>query len=283
MTVTPQDRIDDIVDLDRYPIHDLGSPRGTDLVEQCRQAFSDDVSCQLPGFIRSDAVAELVAEIEQREYRAVLSSRYRSPYGTYTPAHDETPDDHAATVAHTAPQRRHVHYLAYDEFETNSKLHRLYESPAVAAFAAAVLDIPALYHAADPLMGAPVTFHYPDCELGWHCDTQEFTITALFRPSASGGEFQYVPSVGPDDENYARVPSILDGDEQLIRTVAFNAGDIIIFRGANTLHRVTRTTGGEPRLLAVLHYERTPGRIFDDQFKLDVFHRTEPRGSQANG
>src|SRR5262249_42356981 len=109
--------------------------------------------------------------------------------------------------------------------------------------------------------------------LGWHCDTQEFTITVMFRPSESGGEFQYYPKAGPRDENYARVPAVLGGGLCGGRTVAFDAGTIILFRGANTLHRVTPTRSGKPRVLSVFHYEQTPGRIFEDQFKRDVFGR----------
>jgi len=266
--------IDDIVDLERYPIEDLRSASGRALVARCRQAFADEVSCALPGFIKTSAVDQLVADIEMRETRAFLSSRYRSAYGFYKPKHGLTPAALDEDSPHATPQRRHVHYLAYDEFGTDSLLHRLYEAPELARFAAAVLDIPALFAAADPLMAAPVTLHYRDSELGWHCDTQEFTITTMFRPSARGGEFQYVPDVGPGDPNYARVPKIFAGDREGVRTVPFDAGDIILFRGSNTLHRVTRTTSDRPRLLSVFHFERTPGHVFDDQFKLDVFGRT---------
>jgi len=266
--------IGDIVDLERYPIQDLDSTAGKALVARCRQAFADDVSCALPGFIRASAVDALVADVESRENRAFLSSRYRSAYGFYKPKHGLTSGARGPDEPHAAPQRRHVHYLAYDEFDEDSLLHRLYEAPQLARFTAAILEISAIYPAADKLMAAPVTLHYRGSELGWHCDTQEFTITTMFRPSERGGEFQYVPNVGPGDENYARVPEIFEGDRTGVRTVPFDAGDIILFRGSNTLHRVTQTESDRPRLLSVFHFERTPGHVFDDQFKLDVFGRT---------
>jgi hypothetical protein len=53
----------------------------------------------------------------------------------------------------------------------------------LAKFASAVLDVAAIFPAADPLMAAPVTVHYRDSKPGLHCDTQEFTITVMFRPS----------------------------------------------------------------------------------------------------
>lgn len=124
-------------------------------------------------------------------------------------------------------------------------------------------------------MAASVTLHSQGSELGWHCDTQEFTITLMLRPSASGGLFQYVARVRPGDENWDKVPQIFKGNEDEVRTVPFNPGDIIIFRGANTLHRVTRTECDQPRLLSVSHFERTPGRVYGSQFKIDVFGRAD--------
>ena len=265
--------LDELVDLERYPITELDKPRGRKLIEQCRQKFTDEVSCALPGFVRREAIEAVVGEVEALANREFTYLTHRSPYGTYAPVHDEIVDDSEDDAPHLRPQRRAIHYLAYDDFASDSPLHRLYEAPPMTAFAAAVLDVPALYTAADPLMGAPVSLHYEGDELGWHCDTQEFTITVMFRPSERGGEFQYFPKAGPRDENFAQVPSVLGGDTQDARTVPFEAGTIILFRGANTLHRVTPTLGGKPRILSVFHLERTPGRIYADQFKLDTLGR----------
>ena len=50
----------------------------------------------------------------------------------------------------------------------------------------------------------------------------------------------------------------------LVRQVPIRRGSIVLFRGANTLHRVTRTGGSSFRILSPLHYEQTPGRIYAD-------------------
>ena len=152
-------------------------------------------------------------------------------------------------------------------------LHCLYESHEVATFAAAVLEVPVLYPVADPIIAAPISLHYEGDELGWHCDTQEYTMTVMFRPAEGGGDFQYFPKAGPRDENYARVPAVLDGDTEGVRTVPFEAGFIILFRGANTLHRVTPTLCGKPRILSPFHYEQMPGHVYPDAFKQSVFGR----------
>ena len=268
----PLDNLCDIVNLERYPIIDLDAEEGRNLVTHCRQQFTDSVSCLLPEFLLPDAVNTILETVEGKANQAHLCDRYRSPYGVYNPVHDETVAL-AEDAPHSTPQRRSVHYLAYDEFSEQSMLHRLYGSPLLARFAAAVLGVPVIHPVADPLMAAPVTLHYQGSELGWHCDTQEFTITVMFRPSDKGGEFQYFPMAGPKDENFQRVPDVLGGNHDAVRNVQFDAGSILLFRGANTLHRVTPTESIKPRVLSVFHYERTPGRMFDSDWKQVVFGR----------
>lgn len=65
--------MENIVDLERYPIMDLESPAGNALVERCRKAFRDDVSCLLRGFVKPQAVARMVADAEAKEADAFLS------------------------------------------------------------------------------------------------------------------------------------------------------------------------------------------------------------------
>ena len=203
----------DIIDLDRYPITDLDSESGQTLVASCQAEFVDAVSCELPGFVRPAAVDAVIADIEAREHRVFRSSRQRSAYGFYAPNHDESPDM-ASNDPHAALQWRDVCYLAYDEFSTDSVLHMLYKSPAVCRFAAAVLELPEIHTVADHMMAAPVSLHYEGCQLGWHCDTQEFTITVMFRASEQGGLFEYMPESGPGGANFDRVPAVFEGDRQ---------------------------------------------------------------------
>jgi hypothetical protein len=50
----------DVFDLGTYPIHDLGSEQGRALIARCRQEPTDTGVCNLPGFIRPEAVARMV-------------------------------------------------------------------------------------------------------------------------------------------------------------------------------------------------------------------------------
>lgn len=71
-------------------------------------------------------------------------------------------------------------------------------------------------------------------------------------------------------------PEVFENDRALVRTVSIKPGSIVLFRGDNTLHRVTPTKGGTYRILSTFLYEETPDRIYPDGFKLDLFGRTQP-------
>lgn len=269
---TPEWSLADIVNLERYPISDLNSQQGCRLVARCQAEFVDAVNCELPEFILPGAIAAVIADVEAREERAFRSARQRSAYGFYAPSHNEALDVEK-TDPHAALQWRDVYYLAYDEFLPGSVLHTLYESKQVCAFTAAVLGLPEIHTVADHMMAAPVSLHYQGCQLGWHCDTQEFTITAMFRTSEEGGIFEYMPLAGRGEANFDRVPAVFAGERTEVRSVAIQPGSIVLFRGANTLHRVTPTRGQKPRLLSVFHLEQQPGRVYPEQWKVDVFGR----------
>ena len=48
--------LEQIVDLERYPITDLESPAGGSLVDTCRSRFKDGVLCELEAFLRAGRV-----------------------------------------------------------------------------------------------------------------------------------------------------------------------------------------------------------------------------------
>ena len=54
----------ELVDLERYPLNDLDSEQGRALVVEMREALERTGAASLPGFLRADALAEMVAEAE---------------------------------------------------------------------------------------------------------------------------------------------------------------------------------------------------------------------------
>ena len=82
------------------------------------------------------------------------------------------------------------------------------------AFIAAALGKDRLYRSADPLDALQITAFEPGDELGWHFDRSEFSMTVMYQPADSGGEFVYVPRLRSDDSpNYDEVAAVLAGNE----------------------------------------------------------------------
>jgi predicted 2-oxoglutarate/Fe(II)-dependent dioxygenase YbiX len=58
--------------------------------------------------------------------------------------------------------------------------------------------------------------------------------------------------------NYELTEQVLNG-ETPSKTLAMGAGALVLFRGRNSMHRVTPVAGGHTRILAVLAYNTKPG------------------------
>ena len=69
-----------VVDLDAYPIHDLDDDGGLALVGECRRQLAATGGCTLPGFIRPEAVAAMVALAGSLAYKAWNSDQTHTVY-----------------------------------------------------------------------------------------------------------------------------------------------------------------------------------------------------------
>lgn len=249
----------DVVDLDRYPIHDLDSERGRAFVDECRAQLAAEGACNLPGFITPEAVQAMVDLAEELSPKAWTSSR---PHTIYF----EKPDETCSPEHPRAHQVRSVkHGIAFDYIPEDAPMRRLYESDDLTDFIAAVLEKPALYRSADPLDALQVTRMGPGDELGWHFDGSEFSITVMYQPAEEGGEFIYFPNLrSADDANYDEVQSVLHGEETGSKVLPGEAGTLAFFHGRNALHHVTPVEGRTPRINSVLTYGETPDMKLND-------------------
>ncbi len=63
------------------------------------------------------------------------------------------------------------------------------------------------------------------------------------------------------DERYEAVRRVLEGDSTQVRRLHLQAGDLQLFLGRFSLHRVTRNTGTRDRLLLIMSFAEKPGMI----------------------
>ena len=240
------------IDLARYPIDDLASVAGRALLDRIDADLATVGACDLPGFVRPEAVAAILAGIDERSAYAMEQT------------HDiEFSGRDPETMAPDDPLRAQVRSakgaIAYDEIPAGNPLRGIYESDALTRFVAAAVGADPLFRHADPAGALNVMVHQPGDELGWHFDNADFVVTLMLRPAEAGGVFEFAPMLRSEgDANRDGVRALLAGDRARVRTISAEAGTLALFRGHFSPHRVTPVEHGLARVNAVLAYATRP-------------------------
>jgi len=208
----------------------------------------------LENFIDTSQAEAMLAQVEPALDQAYSKLK---THNVYLLADD---DSLPATHARNAKVTTSAATLAYDLVPQGS-LRDLYGSPDFKSGLARILDLPSLHPYADPLAGLNL-LTYPDgAQIGWHFDNANFVVTLMLRAAEAGGDYQYLPFSRSDaDEGYDNAARLLAGDNAGVLSLHQGAGDLVIFRGKHTLHRVTPVHGARPRVIAVFSYDPAPGK-----------------------
>lgn len=259
--------MNDIIDLDAYPLDDLASEAGTTLIDRCRSELAENGLSNLDGFLRPDVAAATVREIGP--IMATRSFRHARSHNIYFKPVPGLPPDHPALV-----QCETVNHTVCADQMADSIVCRIYEWAPLTRFLEAVLGKPALYQMADPLARVNVMCYRRGEALNWHFDRCEFTVTLLLQAAEAGGEFQYRRDLRSEhDPNHDGVARLLQGLDTNVRTMPFAAGTLSIFKGKNTAHRVSPVQGDRERLIAVYSYYEEPGVLFSDEERIGFYGR----------
>eukprot|EP00750_Incisomonas_marina_P015560 INCI18369.1.p1 GENE.INCI18369.1~~INCI18369.1.p1 ORF type:complete len:287 (-),score=44.03 INCI18369.1:109-969(-) len=243
----------DLLDLDRYPLHDLDSPLGLEFVEQCRRRLHEDGSLMLEGFVRPDVIKQVAAEVSDLESFHRL--QIVEPY-FFVDAPQGADEDHPAR--HRIAQD--VHAVAADKIPPHCGLRRIYDSQLVMDFLARVLDIDRLYHFNDPMQCLNVMYMKDGGSRAWHYDGSDFVVTLMLQPSLAGGEFEWAPFIrGKNgEENYDQVKRLFHGEYPAAKTSRAGAGTLALFSGRRSMHRVRAVYGPQVRIQSVLSFDTLP-------------------------
>lgn len=259
----------DILDLDRYPIHATGSAERAALVNWCQQELAERGMFNLEGFAKPGAIESALADVlpllrdASFEHNRLHNIYFRDQVDGLEPGHPVL--RRFETINHT---------ICGDQLPGNA-VCRIYEWPAMARFLADVMEKPALYTMADPLAGTNVMSYREGESLNWHFDRSEFTTTLLLQEPERGGEFQYCTGLRTDDDpRYDRVSSFLDNADREAETLSVSPGTLNVFRGKNTIHRVSPVSGKRDRVITVLSYYEYPDAMFSREEQLGFYGRT---------
>lgn len=259
-------RLDEIVDLDRYPVHDAAAR--ADLVESLSRQLEDRSVAVLPGFVQATALEQMAADCDRLRTLAHRSESVASPYLARP---DTTlPTGHPRARA----QHSQVETVAYDQVPDDAPVRILYESGELLEFLAEVLEVEALFRYDDPFGALNLSTMRSGDQLAWHFDQTDFVTSIAIAAPEVGGAFEVAAKVRTaTDEHFEDVAAVLDGDRSAVTHVEFEPGSLMLFAGRCSLHRVTPVEGTAPRHVALLAYDTRPGTDSTDELKLARYGR----------
>lgn len=263
--------LEEIVNTEHYNLNE------STFRERCKNTLDQQGVLVLDNFLNPSVIQKIKQEGEASQHLAYFCQQSHSAY--LTPPDDSFPAQH--------PQNHQVvsskGCITDDQIAQDSPLRSVYDAEDFRQFLCYVLGEESLYEYADPL--SSINLHYARAgeELGWHFDNSSFAITLLVQKPEARGVFEYVKDArnsSQGDMNYPLVKSILEGEIQGT-TLTMEPGALVLFRGRDSLHRVTPVKGETTRMLVVLAYNSQPG-IALSEFAQETFYGRSAKPSELN-
>ena len=117
------ERLKSIIDLEKYPIYDLSSPKIINLIKRCKEEL-DQFSCStIPNFILPKSLEIMNSELVKQLDEVYMSKESINPY-LYAEDNQNLPKKHPKRTF----MNRYNGYLNSDCFPKNSEMKYLYET-----------------------------------------------------------------------------------------------------------------------------------------------------------
>ena len=271
-------RLESIVDLEKYPIHSLKSQKIKKIIEKCKKELKLFSCSTIPNFILPNSLKIMKKELEKQLGQVYMSKEKINPY-LYAKDDKKLPIDHPKRIF----MDRYNGYLNSDCFSKNSEMKFLYETDELLKFISACLDISPIYRWADPLACHAYNVMKPDGILPWHFDSCEFTLSLMIQKPEKGGVFEYCPNIREaGNENFDQVKKVIDGDRTRVQELKLEPGDLQIFKGRFTLHRVTKIGGNVSRYMCIPAYVLDPYRVNTPEHSKAIYGKVLPIHLERN-
>ena len=236
---------------------------------ECKRTLDENGVLVMHNFLKPAVVASIQSEGEANQHLAYYTLNNHNIY--LKPPDPEYPSDH--------PRNREVSSskgcITTDQIPADSRLRTLYESLEFREFLCAVLDEAELHEYADTMSSINLHYASEGQELGWHFDNSSFAITLMIQDPKIGGAFEYVKDVrdaNNSEMNYELSEKILNG-EVPTKILSMDAGALVLFRGRNSIHRVTPVKGCRTRMLVVFAYNTEPGVSLSESARMTFYGR----------
>lgn len=260
---------DQLIDLKRYPIHQDGTARD-EIVAEVQADLARDGCAVIKGFLTPHGVQQLLAEAEGVSDKGHRSFNRTNPYFT-TDNPNLSPHD---------PRRaffdRSNNFIPADNFQKDGALRTVQNFPAFDPFIQECLQEEKFYRYADPLADVIINMADEGNGFPWHFDTNNFTVTLAIQNAEEGGAFEYAPNIRADGENFDAVRAVLEERSDRVVRLDLQPGDLQLFRGRYSLHRVAPLSGKRPRYVAILSYVEEPDMVATPERCKQLYGRVLP-------
>lgn len=259
----------DLINLNRYPIHVHCAERNHIIADVQKQLAYSGCAI-LKGFLTSKAIEQITAEADSVACHAHKSFNRTNAYFT---ADDPSLDQ-------KDPRRRFFDrsnaFIPADNFASKGPLRQVHDFHAFDPFIKECLQQDAFYRYADPLADVIINMADEGEGFPWHFDTNPFTITLAIQNAEEGGAFEYAPDIRKNNENFIEVSKVLDEQSDRVVTINLEPGDLQLFLGRYSLHRVTPLKGRQPRYVAIFSYVDQPDMVGAPERTRQLYGRVLP-------
>jgi len=262
----------DLIDYESYPISTLGPLRDA-ILDRVRGALELQGCAVLKSFLKPEGIAAAVAEAH-----GVADKGHRSY--SRTNAYFTSED---FSLPESDPRRsffdRSNAFIPADNFRSDGVLRTIFDSEGFDTFIRECLQEPEdrFFRYADPLADVIVNAAGQGNGFPWHFDTNNFTVTLALQNAERGGAFEYAPMIrSSEDENFEEVSKVLDGTSKYVKSLELEPGDLQLFKGRYSLHRVAPLEGQTPRYVAIFSYVEKPDMVGSVERTRQLYGRTLP-------
>lgn len=268
--------IESIVDVDRYPLHRPRSAAVARLVREGRAKLEQDALFTMPGFVRPEAARAMAAELEAR---VPIACRLDALSGSYSYGGNGTvwPAGHPRLARH----RFRYHQVLNHQIPNDSPLRHVFRWEPLREALRRIMGYATFHRSECPHLALTAKVAGAGDTDGWHFDSNDVVFSVVVQEPEQGGLFEYAPNVRTDDdENYDTVAQVFAGTSNAVRRARLAVGDLNVFQGNRTLHRVSPVEGARRRIVGLFSYDRRPGTNFGEAY-IETLRQYTPGAAQA--
>ncbi len=271
MNSTKSDKLDarQLINVEKYPLSRETSSY-FDLVENVRSQLAIDGCAVLPEFLTAEGIQAVTAEADSVSTCGHRSHSRTNPYFTQ--------DDSSLPLDDPRRQffERSNNFIPADNFLASGALRTIHDYPDFDPFIQSCVQQENFYRYADPLADVIVNMAKAGNGFPWHFDTNNFTVTLAIQNAEEGGEFEYAPDIRKVDENFAEVKHVLEGTSERVVSLELKPGDLQLFKGRNSLHRVAPLVGERSRYVAIFSYVEEPNMVGSPERAMQLYGKALP-------